>query len=102
MDGGLLCNRAQIWNCYAPASFARFDLRRRRLPDHEFRRSAAIWSSTPAAPDHARLANQCSAGSFALHRTTDLAPDAENVISNAQLAAAIVWPSMSQTIASSK
>ncbi len=102
MDGGLLCSRAQICNCYAAAGFVWLALRWRRLSDHEFHHSAALWSSTPAAPDHARLANQCSAGSFNLRRAADLAPDAKNIISNAQLAVAIVWPSMSQRIRSTK
>ncbi len=90
MDGGLLRNGTQICDRYAAASFVWLALRWRCLSDHEFHCSAALWSSTPAAPGHPRLANQCSAGSFNLHRATDLAPDAENIISGAQLAAAIV------------
>ena len=90
MDGGLLRNGTQICDRYAAASFVWLALRRRCLSDDEFHCSAALWGFTSAAPDHACFAHQCSAGSFNLHRATDLAPDAANVISNAQLAGAIV------------
>lgn len=86
LDGHLLCGRMQICDRQAPASFVWLALRWDRLFGHEFHRSAALWSSTAAAPLDARLANQRSSGPFSLHRTNDVTPDAQDIISRAELA----------------